>query len=135
VLLVDYPAVNIHRSLAGLTSLVRDRNVRGLVLVTFNYDDVLQRAFDHAGEPYDVVSYVANGEDRRRFLHHRGEEESIVVSRGNEYVGLPIDEDGEVERTVIVRLLGGIDRAERRRDGYVVSRRHEIDFATHLDFR
>lgn len=132
VLLADYPAASVQRALARLLSLLHARNVAGLLLVTFNYDDVLERALSDADEPYDVVSYLAAGEHPGDFLHHPWEGEPIVVSRGNEYVGLPIDEDGVVERTVIVRLLGGVDRAATHYDGCVVSREDELDFATLL---
>jgi hypothetical protein len=49
--------------------------------VTTNYDDSLERAFEEAGEAYDLVAYIADGEDRGRFLHRVQGEESVVINR------------------------------------------------------
>ena len=37
--------------------------------MTTNYDDALERAFRAAGEAFDLVWYVAEGEHRGKFLH------------------------------------------------------------------
>ena len=41
------------------------------MILTTNYDDALERAFEQAGEPYDLVTYIASEpkEHRGRFMH------------------------------------------------------------------
>ena len=41
------------------------------VILTTNYDDLLERALEEAGEPYDLITYIASGpaEYRGRFMH------------------------------------------------------------------
>lgn len=39
------------------------------LIVTTNYDDLLERAFDDAQQPYDVIYYVADGNDRGKYKH------------------------------------------------------------------
>lgn len=65
---INYPPTLLHKFLAVLPSMMRDRGAAPpyQLIVTTNYDDVLERAFHAAGEPFDVVSYVAAEEDSRR---------------------------------------------------------------------
>jgi hypothetical protein len=37
-------------------------------VVTTSYDTALEQAFAEAGEPFDVVSYLATGPNRGKFL-------------------------------------------------------------------
>ena len=64
VFAADYVPNGVHRALSGFPEVVRDRGRLGLLFVTLNQDDMLERALDARGEPYDVVSYIAVGTDR-----------------------------------------------------------------------
>lgn len=68
---INYPPTLLHKFLAVLPALARDRGHAPpyQLIVTTNYDDVLERTFHLAGEPIDVVSYMAEGEDRGKFRH------------------------------------------------------------------
>jgi hypothetical protein len=68
---VNYPPTLIHRLLAVLPRVQRDRGLppHYQLIVTTNYDDVLERAFHAAREEFDIVSYVAEGDHRGKFLH------------------------------------------------------------------
>jgi SIR2-like domain len=61
LLTVDYPPPLIHQLLAVLPALARDRGFAPpyQLIVTTNYDDVLERTFHLAHEEFDVISYVA----------------------------------------------------------------------------
>ncbi len=67
----DVEPTALHRMLAAVPRLMRERDapVAGLLIVTTNYDD-LSTAFRVAGEPLDVVVYVAKGELQGKFVHH-----------------------------------------------------------------
>ena len=79
-----------------------------------NYDTALERAFDAVHEPYDLVVFVATGEHSGRFVHvpwwdpeGRG---ARPITVPNEYVDLPIDDDGSAR-------ADGDRQAPRRRRG------------------
>jgi hypothetical protein len=109
----------------GLAELGRERHQ---LVVTTTYDTSLERAFDLVHEPYDLVVFVAGGDHRGRFVHvpwwdpENGGPKPIV--RPNEYLGLPIEEDGDLTRTVILKLNGGladIGPGWELRDNFVVT--------------
>src|SRR4051812_40406733 len=120
------PAPNpLHRLLASLPAERRRRQLApGHVIVTTNYDDALERAFEDAKEPYDVVTYIADGDDAGRFLHRRGNEPGTVIDLPNEYRGLALG-----ERTVILKLHGAIDRVDPLQDSFVIT---EDDYIAYL---
>jgi len=68
---VNYPPTLIHSLLAVLPRLLRDKGLppHYQLIVTTNYDDLLERAFHAAREEFDIVSYVAEGDNRGKFLH------------------------------------------------------------------
>jgi hypothetical protein len=85
----DYPTTALHELLAGIPRRLRDagHSIPHQLIVTTNYDDVLERAF-RAAEPLDVVSYIADNEQRGKFLHASAEGVENIVERPNEYLGL-----------------------------------------------
>jgi hypothetical protein len=127
---VDYPPTPLHQFFASLPGILRDKGypVVHQLLVTTNYDDLLERSFRAAGEPYDLVAYVSEGEQRGKFLHELPSGEVIVIDRPNEYRALSLD-----ERTVILKIHGAVDRVNPERDSYVITEDHYIDYLTHTD--
>jgi SIR2-like domain/TIR domain len=133
------PPSSLHRFVAGVPRRLRELGLdRYQLVVTTNYDTALERAFDEAREPYDLAVFVAAGVHSGRFLHVpwwdpevRG---PIPITVPNEYVGLPIDEDGQLERTVIVKLHGGAadlgPGGPRLRDNFVVTEDDHIGYLT-----
>jgi hypothetical protein len=134
----DYPPTSLHRFLATLPAALRQKGYppRYLLIVTTNYDDVTERAFQAVGEPFDVVSYVAEGDHRGKFLHWPPEGEPILIQIPNEYTGLPLEVRGPrviVNRTVILKIHGAVDRANMERDSFVITEDHYIDYLTRTD--
>ena len=130
---------SVHRSVAGVPGRIRemDRECYQLVIST-NYDTALERAFDAVHEPYDLVVFVASGEHYGRFVHvpwwdpeGRG---ARPITVPNEYVELPIDEEGVLGRTVIVKLHGGAADLgpgwPSLRDNFVVTEDDYIGYLT-----
>jgi SIR2-like domain len=119
----------LHRFLAGLPAARRRRDlVPGHVVVTTNYDDSLERAFADAGEPYDVVSYIADGADAGRFMHRPHGAPAHVIDVPNEYSGLAI-----ADRSVILKLHGAVDRADPMQDSFVITEDDYIAYLTRTD--
>ncbi|HZN94876.1 MAG TPA: SIR2 family protein [Myxococcales bacterium] len=127
----DYPPTAVHRFIASLPAHLRARgyaDAASQVVVTTNYDDALERAFTEAQEPYDLVTYVAYGEDRGRFWHTPSGEKARLVDRPNEYRGLRVK-----ERSVIVKIHGTVSREDQERDSYVITEDDYIDYSTRAD--
>jgi len=126
----NYPATPVHEFFATLPGKLRKQGTpQYQVILTTNYDDALERAFDKAGEPYDVIWYIADREPRGKFWHRPpGAAEPKVIDRPNAYDGLAID-----ERTVILKIHGAVDRSNPERDSYVITEDHYIDYLTKTD--
>jgi hypothetical protein len=128
-----------HSFIARLPGRLRDLDREAYQLViTTSYDTALERAFDAVHEPYDLAVFVASGEHRGRFVHvpwwDPGDDGPRPITVPNEYVDLPIDEDGELARTVIVKLHGGAvnlgARGPHLRDNFVITEDDYIGYLT-----
>src|SRR5262249_8723253 len=117
------PPRPVDRTLATLAALLRARGGPHQLIVTTNFDKALERAFDELEEDYDVVTYVALGRNRGKFVHVGAHGAAQVVEIPNAYTGLSLE-----SRTVILKLHGGIDmRPEREWESFVVSEDDHID--------
>ena len=136
---VDGRPSSVHRFLARLPRRLeaQDREAYQLI-VTTSYDTALERAFDEVDEPYDLAVFVATGEHKGRFMHvpwwDRDNGGPTPITVPNEYVDLPIDEEGALTRTVIVKLHGGaIDfgtSGPSLRDNFVITEDDYIGYLT-----
>jgi hypothetical protein len=102
----------IHHALARLPGLLRAAECESYpLLVTTTYDTALERAFEKAGEPFDLAVCIAAGKDRGRFIHipwYDAEDRPVEpIARPNEYVDFPIDDYGDLSRPVIFKVHGG----------------------------
>jgi hypothetical protein len=129
LLAADYGPGAVHRFVAALPRLLRERGAPQLLVVDTNYDDTLERAFADAGEEFDVVSYVASGRDRGKFVHCAPGEPAVVVDLPNVYT------DASPERrTVVLKIHGQLARGPGRDlDSFVVSEDDYIDYLARAD--
>jgi hypothetical protein len=79
-------------------------------------------------EPFDLVTYVAEGEQRGKFLHWTPDGEVCVIERPNEYRGLSFE-----QRSVILKIHGAVDRASAMWDSFVITEDHYINYLTRTD--
>jgi hypothetical protein len=121
----DYAPTAVHRLLASLPGRLGEKGYRRRyqIIVTTNYDDVLERAFTEVGEQYDVVSYIASGEERGRVLHTPANGSPRVVDKPNEYKELALD-----QRTTILKIHGAVDRINPEQDSYVITEDDYIEY-------
>jgi hypothetical protein len=128
----DYPPTPLHRFLATLPAVLREKGYPYpyQLIVTTNYDDVLERAFEAADEPFDLVWYVAEGKQRGKFLHCPPGGEARLIEKPNEYYDLSLD-----QRSVILKVHGAVNRTIRgvEQDSYVITEDHYIDYVTRTD--
>ncbi len=114
----------VHRTLAALPPLFRARGLPCQLVLTSGFDRMLENAFADAGEEYDVVSFVAVGRDRGKFLHIGVDGSVRLIDEPNLEISLAPE-----QRTLILKLNGGPDELVGRvRDSYVVSEDDYIDY-------
>jgi SIR2-like domain len=118
---------SLHHLLADLPSLLsaQGRNSPHQLIITTNYDDALERAFDEhePPEPYDLVIYLAARHDRGHFVHVPPGGEPRLIERPNEYTDFSLQ-----DRTVILKVHGAVDRRHEDRDSFVITEDDYIDF-------
>jgi len=129
----DYAPTPVHRLLAKLPRMIRERNSNGThyfpLIVTTNYDDSLERAFREVGEPYDLVVYIADDpQDHGLFRHSSPDGQSRVISTPNRYRGLEFK-----ERPVIAKIHGAVRRRPQERESFVITENHYIDYLRQAD--
>lgn len=125
----EYRPTLLHQFFATLPGIMRQRGYPPeLVIVTTNYDDALERAFRAVNEPFDLVTYIAEGEARGKFLHTSPDGKARPIEKPNKYLGLAPE-----ERTTILKIHGVVDRQNRARDSYVITEDHYIDYLAHKD--
>jgi DNA-binding SARP family transcriptional activator len=113
----------VDRALARIAGLLRADGEPHQLIVTTNFDDCLERAFNEAGEQCDVVRYVALGRNRGKFLHLGANGTATVVEVPNAYSDLSLE-----SRTVILEIHGGIDmHPDREWESFVLSEDDHID--------
>jgi class 3 adenylate cyclase/DNA-binding SARP family transcriptional activator len=118
---------DVHRFLARLPALLRERETAQPLLVTTGYELALERALEEVKEPYETVCYLAAGPMRGSFCHIAPTGVANVIDRPNAYTSeLALD-----ERTVLLHLQGRIDRStERAWESFAVT---EDDFIHYGD--
>jgi len=89
----------------------------------------MEQAFRQVSEEFDLVCYIAEGEQRGKFLHRPPQGEARLIEKPNEYRDLSLE-----QRPVILKIHGAVQReADSERDSYVITEDHYIDYLTHTD--
>jgi SIR2-like domain len=113
----DYPYTSLHTFLAEL-------NVP--LIITTNYDDLIERAFDAKGCRYEVVIYTTDPTiGDKLYWRPYGEIMPREVISNKLYIDLNAV-------TVIYKMHGAVDRNDAKRDQYVITEDDYIDFLVRL---
>jgi hypothetical protein len=132
----DYTPTALHQLLAMTPSVLRAKGYaqRHLLIVTTNYDDLLERTFKMLDEPFDVVTYVADTDQRGKFVHWPYGAEPRLIDRPNEYGDLPLELPScTLKRSIILKLHGAVDRTNAENDSYVITEDHYINYLARKD--
>ncbi|MFN8475941.1 MAG: SIR2 family protein [Anaerolineae bacterium] len=132
----DYPPTTLHTLLASLPGMLRDHGYPPVyqVILTSNFDDMLERAFQAQNEPYDVLMYVARDDLRDishdQFIHQPYGGEPQPIDKPNEYTLLPLN-----QRTIIVKIYGALNRRvqDTDSDSYVITEDDFIAYMSRID--
>ena len=120
----------LHRFLAQLPVLLRERGAPHQLIVSTNYDLALERAFEEAGEEVDIVAYVAAGTHRGRFWHRPPGEPPRPIDVPNTYA----TELSLERRTILLKLHGAVDPLpEREWESFVITEDDYIDYLGHSE--
>ena len=120
----DFEPSLLHAWLASLPPLLRERGLPQQLIVTTCFDTAVERAFAAADEPLDVVSYIAAGRDRGKFVHFAPDGSAAVVEEPNAYAGLALE-----ERSVLLKIHGQVERGPvRERESFAVCEDDHIDY-------
>jgi len=130
-----YAPTLLQRFLAELPALrtARDLPPCPQLIVTTNYDDLLEQAFEDAGEAFDLVYYLAQGEARQAggrrahqgsFVHVDPDGKRTIVRNPKKYVTVTPS-----ARTVILKIHGAA-RPDPSEDSWVITEDHYIDYLT-----
>ena len=125
---------SLHVLLARVAMALKLANKPHLLVVTTNYDDLIERAFGEEGLEFDVVWYDArtNSPSKGQFLHRAPGTDATPIPRTTAlgepslYLGLP----DPLERPAILKLHGCFDRGSAAPDGdsYVITQGSYIDY-------
>ena len=120
----DYRPNKLHHFLASLPGTLREKGVRtcGQLLLTTNYDDVLESAFEKAGEKVDVVAYEMR-RNEQRFVHLRPDGERVEIEDAATYRDFALE-----KQSVILKIHGHVDSKNPTRDTFVITEDNYIDY-------
>jgi hypothetical protein len=128
---VDYPTTSLHAFLARLPAVARENRAPQPLVITTNYDDLVERALRERDEPYDVVWYEAKGSLGGKFMHRPPGGTAVPIDVPDKYdAGLSL-----AEQPVILKLHGAIDRDDPKGNGdsFVITEDNYIDYLAQGD--
>jgi hypothetical protein len=138
----DYPITDLHKLIASVPRRLAaaGRTPFQPLIVTTNYDDLMERALMEENQPFDVLHYVALGPDIGKYVHTPHNQEPVTIQRLNDYNGLPIDEKWNFTRALVFKMHGAIARSK---DGsskvdscsFVITEDDYIDYVARMDFK
>lgn len=114
----DYPLADIHVFLAEIEV--------PLLIVTTNYDDLIERAFRAREKPFDVVVHTTHSEHADSVLWWPHNQRPRYVTP-NEFVDINLD-----TTTVIYKMHGSFDPQDESRDSYVITEDDYVEFLTRM---
>jgi hypothetical protein len=136
----DYPPTSLHKFFAKLPYLLRGAGYPpNLLIVTTNYDDLLESAFRQLAQPFELVTYWIGdqNEQRGKLLHWTTDGGLRPIDDPNSYDGIKLDEHRNLVNPVILKVHGAVDRTARGykkpRDSYVITEDHYLEYLTRSD--
>jgi hypothetical protein len=123
-----YPVSHIHRFLCRIPQILAAEppSVRYQLIMTTNYDNLMELAFQEVGQDYDLVWYEAEGRSRGTFVHQAPGKSPVSIPPD---YGYPFFE----QRPVVLKLHGTV--IDRTRGSYVITEDHYIQYTARIDDR
>jgi hypothetical protein len=123
-----YPVSPAHRFFARVPRILADEPpfVRYQLIMTTNYDNLMEIAFQDAGQEYDLIWYEAEGNRRGRFMHKPPRQPATLMPQDYGYAFFEC-------RPVILKLHGTV--VDRTNGSYVITQDHYIHYTARIDDR
>lgn len=133
----EYRPTEVHEFLAEVPGELRRRGIkaRSPLIVTTNYDDLMERALLERGEDFDLLVYMANGPHEGMFCHRAPGGALHPIAHPDDLAGSedPATEIDPARRTVILKLHGLADHENPYDDSYVITEDHYIEYLARID--
>lgn len=122
-----FPPTELHTFLAEAIARLTER-VDAFVpplLVTTNYDNLIEAALTSRHIPYDLLFYSADGNHREHFCHATPDGAIHPIDDPDQYV-----EVNPEHRPVVLKMHGFVDPSQSSGDGdsFVITEDHYIDY-------
>jgi hypothetical protein len=126
----DHTPTSVHRFFADLPRVLPQKGygIDHQVIITTNYDDMMEQAFQDVGEPFDVIWYVADGRNRGKFMHRIDQGEVRLIESIKEYQDIDLK-----KRSLVLKIHGSMDRVDRKRDSYVITLNDYLEYLMRAD--
>jgi hypothetical protein len=121
-----YPIAHTHRFLARIPKILAAERpeVRHQLIMSTNYDNLMELAFDEAGQDYDLIWYQAEGNARGTFVHKAPGQDPVPVPPTYAYPFFQL-------RPVILKLHGSVVNCTQ--GSYVITEDHYIRYTARID--
>lgn len=116
-----YCCNDLHRFLANIAD--------NMMVVTTNYDTLLEQAFIEAGKPYDLVVYPADNEEYANAIfwwRHGAADPELLKPQD-------IDIDDLGKTNVIYKMHGSVREEVGKWDSFVITEEDYIDFLSRME--
>lgn len=128
---VETRITGLHSLLASLPAQLErigglrpaDASFRPLLLVSTNYDDLMERAFAKVGQRFHTYTYEADGPRKGTFFYRSPDGKERPIGRPSLRNAIPED-----EHPVLMKFHGGLHRTDRDRDSFVITEDHYIEY-------
>jgi hypothetical protein len=116
-----YVCNGLHRFLASIAD--------NMMVITTNYDTLMERAFIEAGKPYDLVVYPADNEDYANaiFWWRHGSNDPELLKPQD------IDIEDLGKTNVIYKMHGSVREEVDKWDSFVITEEDYIDFLSRME--
>jgi hypothetical protein len=127
-----YVPTSVHRLFASLPRRLAEKGYPNTyqLIITTNYDEVMEDAFDLEGVEYDVVTYISNSSETTelgKFRHKPWKEDPYILNNSTDR--LPIKKNGALERPIILKVHGAVDKNDHLKSNFVIT---EDDYLNYL---
>ena len=134
----SYTPTPLHEFLAELPTKFKNTD---FLIVTTNYDDILEKTFEKKGAFYDLLSYIAIGKNSGRFRYLSSEDRQKnhpgeVIKDYQDKLRAPR------QQTMILKIHGLLDWTNERKkydltrnSGFIITEDHYINYLTYSENR
>jgi len=115
----DYSPTVVHRFLASIAGHPAPRPAQNWLyplIITTNYDDLMEQAFDECHQVYDLVYYRPDDRPRATFWHQPPRKPPLRIASGTDYSYAFCQ-----SRPTVLKIHGTVDRTNKEGGAFVIT--------------